>query len=96
MLLFFYGKDKDKIIPHTPKNISSDNNIVEASTMIEAVKELIKKYSLLKRELVNEDFTLKDDYIYLVNGRNIAFLQGENTILKDGDRVTIFPPIGGG
>ena len=90
------AKIKIKLFLTLQKNISSDNNIVEASTMIEAVKELIKKYSLLKRELVNEDFTLKDDYIYLVNGRNIAFLQGENTTLKDGDRITIFPPIGGG
>lgn len=90
------AKIKIKLFLTLQKNISSDNNIVEASTMIEAVKELIKKYPLLKRELVNEDFTLKDDYIYLVNGRNIAFLQGENTTLKDGDRITIFPPIGGG
>ncbi|MFW6121446.1 MAG: MoaD family protein [Petrotogales bacterium] len=90
------AKIKIKLFLTLQKNISSDNNIVEASTMIEAVKELIKKYPLLKRELVNKDFTLKDDYIYLVNGRNIAFLQGENTTLKDGDRITIFPPIGGG
>lgn len=90
------AKIKIKLFLTLQKNISSDNNIVEASTMIEAVKELIKKYPLLKRELVNEDFTLKDDYIYLVDGRNIAFLQGENTTLKDGDRITIFPPIGGG
>jgi len=90
------AKIKIKLFLTLQKNISSDNNIVEASTMLEAIKELIKKYPLLKRELVNEDFTLKDDYIYLVNGRNIAFLQGENTTLKDGDRITIFPPIGGG
>ncbi|MHA1648787.1 MAG: MoaD/ThiS family protein [Candidatus Helarchaeota archaeon] len=32
----------------------------------------------------------------LVNGRNINFLDGRNTKLKDGDVVAISPPIAGG
>ncbi|MEM2904523.1 MAG: MoaD family protein [Candidatus Bathyarchaeia archaeon] len=32
----------------------------------------------------------------LVNGRDIAFLEGLRTKLKDGDIVAFFPPIGGG
>lgn len=32
----------------------------------------------------------------LINGRNIAFLQGAATKLKDGDVVAIFPPVAGG
>ena len=32
----------------------------------------------------------------LCNGRNIKFLQGNDTILREGDSVTIFVPIGGG
>jgi molybdopterin synthase sulfur carrier subunit len=34
--------------------------------------------------------------IILVNGRNIEFLDKENTILKDGDVVALFPPLAGG
>jgi sulfur-carrier protein len=90
------AKVKIKLFLTLQKNISSNNEALEASNVIEAIKELIKKYPLLKRELVNKDYSLKNDYIYLVDGRNIAFLQGENTTLKDGDRITIFPPIGGG
>jgi sulfur-carrier protein len=90
------AKVKIKLFLTLQKNIGSNNEALEASNVIEAIKELIKKYPLLKRELVNKDYSLKNDYIYLVDGRNIAFLQGENTTLKDGDRITIFPPIGGG
>ena len=32
----------------------------------------------------------------LVNGRDIGFLQGLQTILKDGDEVHLLPPVAGG
>ncbi len=32
----------------------------------------------------------------LVNGRNIALLDGVGTVLKDGDEVVILPPSAGG
>lgn len=32
----------------------------------------------------------------LINGRNIKFLQQMDTVLKDGDVIGLFPPIGGG
>ncbi len=33
---------------------------------------------------------------FLVNGRSATTLQGFETTLKDGDRVAIIPPVGGG
>jgi len=32
----------------------------------------------------------------LVNGRNVQFLQGNDTPLHDGDTVAFLPPVGGG
>ncbi len=76
--------------------LGTDTLFIEATNVRDVIDKLTEKYPILKREIVNEDLSLKDDYIYLVNGRNIVFLQNEKTPLKNGDRVTIFPPVGGG
>ena len=34
--------------------------------------------------------------VMLINGRNIAKLNGLETVLKDGDQLTLFPPAAGG
>ena len=38
---------------------------------------------------------IRDDMIFMVNGRNIKDLEGEIT-LKDNDVIAIFPPLAGG
>ncbi len=38
---------------------------------------------------------VREDLIFSINGRNIKDLKGEIKI-KDGDKVSIFPPIAGG
>lgn len=50
----------------------------------------------LIKELFEENGTLKKAVVVLVNGRNILHIKGINTELKDGDTVSIFPPVGGG
>ena len=32
----------------------------------------------------------------MVNGQDIAFLNGMETVLQDGDEILILPPVGGG
>jgi sulfur-carrier protein len=40
--------------------------------------------------------TLLGHVMFMVNGRNINFLNRQHTILTDGDSVVILPPAGGG
>ncbi|WP_363320903.1 MoaD/ThiS family protein [Desulfobacula sp.] len=40
--------------------------------------------------------TLASHIMFMVNGRNIRFLNKEKTILQEGDQVTILLPAGGG
>jgi len=53
-----------------------------------------------KRNLLEEVFGTGDQpqtsVNILVNGRNMRFLGGMDTALKEGDEVSIFPPTGGG
>jgi len=49
------------------------------------------------REAVGRPFKDESPKIrLLVNGRDIDFLKGPETELKDGDVVVLFPPIAGG
>lgn len=50
----------------------------------------------MRRELFQPDGNLRAGLAVLVNGRNIAFLEGLATPLGPGDRVTLIPPAGGG
>jgi len=39
---------------------------------------------------------IRKGFSILVNGRDIEFLEGLRTKLKDGDTIALFPPVGGG
>jgi len=66
---------------------------IELSSVItfeELLNLLAKKYG--------RPFTARarSDLQFLINGRNITTLQGYETMLEEGDSVTIFPVIVGG
>jgi len=69
---------------------------ISASTCIEALRNLVAEYPVLRGIILTEEMKLKRNYIYLLNGRSVEFLGKENALLKDGDTLSLFPPIGGG
>lgn len=78
------------------EKVKTDHIELEADTFKKVIEILIKLHPLLKEEIIDDDFKLKDRYVYLVNGRNIVFLNGLDSKLKDGDKLAIFPPVAGG
>ncbi len=78
------------------EKFNHDSVQISGNIFIEAIRKLVSEYPELKDEVLNEDTNLKEDYIYLLNGRNVEFLNKEETLIKDGDKISIFPPVGGG
>ena len=74
--------------------------VVELSgdiTMMELLKRLSERYDRQFADyLYDKQGKIRSHFQLLVNGRNIATLQGLQTKLRAGDEVAIVPPVGGG
>jgi molybdopterin synthase sulfur carrier subunit len=46
--------------------------------------------------VLDDDGHVHDSIHVLVNGRSISFLDGLETVVGDGDRLALFPAVGGG
>lgn len=79
------------------------------ATLIEKAKSRVNTITISGEETVGdllrvtglydevvEDGRVKAMYKILVNGRDIEFLNGLDTRLKEGDVVDVFPPVAGG
>jgi molybdopterin synthase sulfur carrier subunit len=75
------------------ENIKSSGDLA----VDELLEELSKKYG---RQFINyvydETGNVRSYLQFLVNGRSITTMQGFKTRLREGDRVAVIPPVGGG
>jgi len=66
-------------------------------TVGELLEQLSKKYGRRFMDYVYDKKGNVQSYLqFLVNGRSITTREGLKTKLKEGDRVAIIPPVGGG
>lgn len=54
------------------------------------------EYPELAGELLDEDGDIQPQLTVLKNGREVVHLEGTETVLEDGDRFSVFPPVAGG
>jgi len=74
------------------KEVYVEDNV----TVGELVDRILRDNPKL-REVVEELRQKGFDYIVLVNGRHVDYLENRwNYILREGDRIAILPPAGGG
>jgi molybdopterin synthase sulfur carrier subunit len=75
------------------EEIKSSNDL----TVGELLEQLSKKYGHRFMDYVYDKKGNVQSYLqFLVNGRSITTREGFKTKLKEGDRVAIIPPVGGG
>lgn len=85
------------LIPTPLQRLTQGKENVEAAagTIIEVVADLDKKYPGFG-ERISEGGRIRRFVNIYVNEEDIRFLQAENTVVKDGDEVSIIPAIAGG
>jgi len=66
----------------------------DGATVAEVMDALDRIYPGLKDKLLRNGVVIPMHDIW-INGRSIDFLQGLDTVLKEGDVVQIIPPFGG-
>lgn len=76
----------------------TDLSLPEGSTVGSLLEEMVKTFGeKLSCRLFEKGSDRLLPYIRLmVNGRDIAFLQGMGTVLRESDEVLILPPVSGG
>ena len=67
------------------------------ATVMDLVNHLVGLYGDRFRGYVFDDEGMLIDYLmFSVNEVDVRSLEGFDTVLRDGDRVLVMPPIGGG
>lgn len=86
------------LIPTPLRNLTGNQAEVsaEGGTVAELIENLSKSYNGLRDRLVDENGKIRRFVNIYVNEEDIRFLQGETTVLKTGDQVSIVPAIAGG
>ena len=65
-------------------------------TVEDMLNQLYAMYPDLRQELHKGREELHPSIHILVNGRDMRYINGTETVLKTGDDIRIFPPVGGG
>lgn len=85
------------LIPTPLQKITEGKDTVEANPgkLIDIINELDKKYPGLAERICQDGKIRRFINVY-VNEEDVRFLEGEQTVVKDGDEVSIVPAIAGG
>ena len=68
----------------------------DAVTVRDAMVELGRRYPAVESRVFDGDGKIRRNINALINGGNVQSRQRFETVLQDGDRLTILPPVGGG
>jgi molybdopterin synthase sulfur carrier subunit len=65
-------------------------------TVRDAIRQLLEQHPVLAPNVLSEQGELVDHVQVMLNGRNVRLLDGLDTLLQEGQKLDVFPPIAGG
>ena len=89
---------KIKLFANLAERAGESDIEVSAENVKEALIELENKHPALEEKIFKDENKreLSDSITVIKDGRNITYLNGLKTELKEGDKLSVFPPVGGG
>jgi adenylyltransferase/sulfurtransferase len=69
---------------------------LEASTLAEALTNLVQEYPLLRRHIFDDAGQLRQHVLIFYNDDNIKWLERLDVPLKQGDRLSVVQAVSGG
>lgn len=66
------------------------------ATVGDVLSEIEAEFPELVGELLDGEGDIRPQLSVLKNGREVVHIDGTETELEDGDRVSVFPPVAGG
>ena len=88
-----------KVRVPTPLMKLTDNQsevTAEGATISEILNNLESQFAGIKERICDENGTPRRFINIYLNEEDIRFLEGESTVVKDGDEISIIPAIAGG
>ena len=73
-----------------------DVDLESGDTVRDLLHRITALHPALGEKALDEEGHLQSSFNILVNGRNVKFLDGLDSILHEGDRLALFPAVGGG
>ena len=73
-----------------------DFDVDHGITVQQLIEAIITRFPAMQREMLDEQGSLYSHVHIFVNGRDIYYLKGMDTLIRAEDTLNIFPPVGGG
>ena len=68
----------------------------DGATVGEILLTLESAYDGLEGNLIDDEGELQPNLNILKNGREVLHMEGTETVMEDGDTLSVFPPVAGG
>jgi len=68
----------------------------EGATVLNAFRTLADNYPVFRERVFDKAGEIRRNINALINGSNVQFRERFDTVLHEGDRLSVLPPVGGG